>query len=128
MTKKNWVLSAVAAATLAAAAVSALHAATATPKGYVIAEMTITDPELFKKYAAAAAPVIAQLGGKYLVRGGQTVAEEGNPPGDRFVVIEFESLAAARAFEDSSAYRAVAPMRVKSTHSRVFLAEGTPPP
>jgi uncharacterized protein (DUF1330 family) len=126
MTKNHWILTAAAAVTLTATAVTLLRAAPATPKGYVIAEMTITDPATFKQYAAAASPVIAQMGGKYLVRGGQTVSLEGAPPGDRFVVIEFESLAAARAFEDSAAYRAVAPLRVKSAHSRVLLVEGTP--
>ena len=125
--KTRYVFSAVVTIALAVTAVTWLHAAPAAPKGYVIAEMTITDPEMFKRYAAAASPVIAQMGGKYLVRGGATVPEEGVPPGDRFVVIEFDSLAAARAFEDSAAYKAVAPLRIKSAHSRVFLVEGTPP-
>lgn len=102
-----------------------LHAATAAPKGYVIAEITVTDPEAYKAYAAAVAPVIMKFGGRYLVRGGQTVPIEGAPPSGREVVIEFESLAAARTFEDSADYAAVVPMRHKSAQSRVFLAEGT---
>jgi uncharacterized protein (DUF1330 family) len=92
---------------------------------YVMAEITVTDPEAYKQYAAAVAPIVAKLGGKYLVRGGQTVTEEGEPPSGRIVVIEFDDLAAARSFEDSPEYQAVAPLRRKAAHSRVFLVEGT---
>jgi uncharacterized protein (DUF1330 family) len=127
MTNKHRMFSIASVAMLAMAVVTILRAAPATPKGYLIAEITVTDPDTFKQYAAASTTVMTQFGGKYLVRGGQTVVEEGSPPGDRFVVIEFESLAAARAFYDSAAYQAVVPMRMKSAHSRVFLVEGPPP-
>jgi uncharacterized protein (DUF1330 family) len=78
--------------------------------------------------AVAVAPVVAKLGGKYIVRGGQTVAEEGEPPpSGRIVVIEFDDLAAARSFEDSQGYQVVAPLRRKAARSRVFLVEGVAP-
>ena len=99
-------------------------AAAAAPKGYVIAELTVTDPEGYKQYAAAVPPIIAKFGGKYLVRGGQTVGVEGDPPGGRIVVIEFDSLAAARSFEESHEYQAIADLRHRAARGRVFLAEG----
>jgi uncharacterized protein (DUF1330 family) len=49
---------------------------------------------------------------------------EGEPPGGRIVVIEFDSLAAAQSFEDSADYRAVAALRQQAARSRVFLVEG----
>jgi uncharacterized protein (DUF1330 family) len=52
---------------------------------------------------------------------------EGEPPRGRIVVIEFDSLAAARSFEDSPDYQAVAPLRHKAASSRVFLVEGANP-
>jgi len=61
------------------------------------------------------------------VRGGQTVAVEGDAPAGRIVVIEFVSLAAAQSFEDSAEYRDVADLRHKAARSRVFLVEGTAP-
>jgi uncharacterized protein (DUF1330 family) len=94
------------------------------PKGYVIAELTVTDPEGYKQYAAAVPPIIAKFGGKYLVRGGQTVGVEGDPPGGRIVVIEFDSLAAARSFEESNEYQAITELRHRAARGRVFLAEG----
>jgi uncharacterized protein (DUF1330 family) len=126
MSNKQVMLAVVAAVALAAAGLPYLHAAAMASKGYVIAEITVTDPDAYKQYAAIVAPIAAKFGGKYLVRGGQTVAVEGDPPGGRIVVIEFDNLAAARAFEDSSDYQAVAPLRHKAARSRVFLVEGVP--
>src|SRR5580704_7547697 len=126
MNKGNFSVAVAAAVMIAAAGLTLLHAAALAPKGYVIAEITVTDPDAYKQYAAAVPPIAAKFGGKYLVRGGQTVAVEGDPPGGRIVVIEFDNLAAARAFEDSSDYQAVAPLRHKAARSRVFLVEGVP--
>jgi uncharacterized protein (DUF1330 family) len=123
MNNKN-IVCAVAAMMLAATGFTLLRAATVAPKGYVVAEITVTDPQAYKQYAAAVPAIAAKFSGKYLVRAGQTVAVEGDPPSGRIVVIEFESLAAARSFEDSAEYRAIAPLRQKAARSRVFLVEG----
>src|ERR1700689_1778708 len=125
--KTKYRFTVIAAVILGAIGCSLIRAAALAPKGYVIAEITVTDAEAYKQYAAAVAPVVAKLGGNYIVRGGQTVAEEGEAPSGRIVVIEFDSLAAARSFEDSQDYQAVAPLRRKSAHSRVFLVEGVVP-
>jgi uncharacterized protein (DUF1330 family) len=126
MSNKQVMLAVVAAAVFAATGFHYLDAAAIASKGYVIAEITVTDPDAYKQYAATVAPIVAKFGGKYLVRGGQTVAVEGDPPGGRIVVIEFDNLAGARAFEESSDYQAVAPLRHKAARSRVFLVEGVP--
>jgi len=109
---------------LGATGLTLLCAATISPKAYVVAEINVTDPEAYKSYVAAVAPVVARFGGKYLVRGGQTISIEGAPPSGRVVVIEFDSLAAARTFEDSADYAAVSPIRHKAAQSRVFLVDG----
>jgi uncharacterized protein (DUF1330 family) len=101
-----------------------VRAAMAVPKAYVIAEIAVTDPEAYKAYIAAVGPVVAHFGGEYRVRGGQVVPLEGEPPKGRIVVIEFESLVVARAFEDSAEYAAVARLRLRAATSRVFLVEG----
>ena len=113
-------------AAIAAAGVGLLRATPLAGKGYVIAEITVTDPAAYKDYIAAVSPVVAQFGGKYIVRGGQVVAVEGDPPSGRVVVIEFDSLASARSFEYSKEYQAVAPLRRRASRSRVFLVEGAP--
>jgi uncharacterized protein (DUF1330 family) len=126
MNTKN-IIAAVAAAALLSTTTFTLLRAAAQPKGYVIAEITVTDADAYKQYAATVPSIAAKFGGKYLVRGGQTVAVEGDPPSGRIVVIEFDSLSAARSFEDSAEYQAVAPLRHKAARSRVFLAEGAAP-
>jgi uncharacterized protein (DUF1330 family) len=127
MIRKACLLSLVVIGLLAVAAVGVVYAATPAAKGYVIAEITVIDAEAYKQYAAAVPAIAAKFGGKYLVRGGQTVAIEGEPPEGRIVVLEFESLAAARSFENSADYQAIAPLRQKAARSRVFLAEGLGP-
>jgi uncharacterized protein (DUF1330 family) len=113
-----------AAVVVAVSGTTYLRAATGAPKGYVLAEFTVTDPDAYKQYAAAVPPILAKFGGKYLVRGGQTVGVEGDSPAGRVVVIEFDSLAAARSFEESQEYQAIAEVRHRAAHGRVFLAEG----
>lgn len=125
--KASWIVVAVVLAVAAASSPLLRAADSAAPHAYLVAELTVTDPDTYKQYSAAVAPVIAQHGGKYLVRGGQTVSVEGDPPAARTIIIEFESLAAARAFEDSKDYQAIVPLRHKSAKSRVFLAEGVSP-
>jgi len=114
-----------AALVTAAAGISVVRAAPAAPKGYLIAEITVTDAQAYTQYAAAVPAIAARFSGRYLVRAGQSVAIEGAAPAGRIVVIEFDSLAAAKAFEDSAEYQAIAPLRRKAAQSRVFLVEGT---
>ena len=59
--------------------------------GYVIADVDVTDPELFAEYRKLVSATVEQYGGKYLVRGGETAVLEGNWTPTRTVVIEFES-------------------------------------
>src|SRR4051794_21444879 len=51
------------------------------PKGYIYAELEVTDPALFETYRPLAAASIAEFGGRYAVRGGDPkVLEGGGPP------------------------------------------------
>jgi uncharacterized protein (DUF1330 family) len=92
--------------------------------GYIIAEIEVTDPDAYKLYTARTPGVVAEHGGRFIVRGGAVTALEGPPPSGRVVVIEFADLASARAFYDSSAYRAILPLRQAASRGRVFLVEG----
>ena len=46
------------------------------PKGYVIGQIDVTDPEAYKEYAAKVPATIAHFGGRYLVRGGKSECKE----------------------------------------------------
>jgi len=97
-----------------------------TPPGYVIAEVDVTDPEAFKKYAEKVPPTVAAFDGHYLVRGGKVQAVDGEAP-KRITVIAFESAEKAHAWEYSPAYEAIKPMRESSAKSRIFIVEGIAP-
>jgi uncharacterized protein (DUF1330 family) len=94
--------------------------------GYVVAEVDVTDPATFKEYAEKTPGTVAASGGHYIIRGGKSMSIEGEPP-KRFVVIQFESVEKAKAWEDSPAYNAVKPIRHSSAKSRVFIIEGAGP-
>jgi uncharacterized protein (DUF1330 family) len=91
--------------------------------GYVVAEVDVTDPATFQKYAAKAPGTIEQYGGHYVIRGGKSDSIEGDAP-KRFVVIQFDSMEKAKAWEDSPEYDAIKPIRHSSAKSRVFIIEG----
>jgi uncharacterized protein (DUF1330 family) len=112
---------------LGGAGATAIHAQQAkVAPGYVVAEVDVTDPIGFGKYAAAVPGTLAPFNGRYLARGGKIEAVEGDPP-KRFVIIAFDSAEKARAWEDSPAYEAIKPIRHASAKTRVFIAEGVPP-
>ncbi len=64
-------------------------------KAYIVASINVTDPDGYQAYLNGAVEVSKQAGGKLLVSGGPTEAIEGRFH-DRIVVIEFESIEAAR--------------------------------
>jgi uncharacterized protein (DUF1330 family) len=127
MSKIRNMIGAVVLVLVAGAGWSFARAAAGTPKGYVVAEITVTDPVAYKQYADVVLPIVTRFGGTYIVRGGQTVAVEGDPVAGRVVMIEFKSLAAASTFENSPEYQAVAPIRQRAARSKIFLVEGTQP-
>jgi uncharacterized protein (DUF1330 family) len=116
-----------AGALIGVAGAAAIHAQQAKVlPGYVVAEVDVTDPATFKEYAEKTPGTVTASGGHYIIRGGKSVSIEGEPP-KRFVVIQFESVEKAKAWEDSPAYEAVKPIRHSSAKSRVFIIEGAGP-
>ena len=96
------------------------------PKGYIVAEVSVTNASEYEGYRRAVAPIVARRGGVYLVRGGRAEMLEGSAAG-RVVVIEFPSVAAARAFYESPEYQAIVGIRKANSISRVVLVEGAAP-
>ena len=107
-----------------AAAVQALHAQ-AKPPAYVVAEIDVTNLESYdKEYVPPAAKAIADGGGKYLVRGGPTVAIYGEPPKTRIAVMVFENMERAQAAFNSPAFKEAKKLGDKYAKFRVYIAEG----
>lgn len=90
---------------------------------YVIAEIDVTDAETYKAYTALTPASIARHGGRFLVRGGPAEGLEGDSP-KRIVVVEFDSVAAARRWYESPDYTEAKAIRARAAESRLFIVEG----
>ena len=91
---------------------------------YLIAQVTVTDPDRFADYRAAVPAVIANYGGRYIIRGGDVEAFEGSHDGRRLVIVEFPSIDRARAFWQSPEYREVRRLREGAAIMDVVAVEG----
>lgn len=94
---------------------------------YLVCMVRVDDPEIYRKYTAETPAIIAKYGGRFLVRGGAIEAIEGEPFGDRLVVLEFPSRDHVERFYRSPEYQAVATFRWASSASRFLLADGAAP-
>jgi uncharacterized protein (DUF1330 family) len=93
---------------------------------YVIVETNITDPEQYEQYKAASPGAIAAGGGRFLVRGGELAVLEGDWQPKRLVVLEFESLEAAKRFYESDRYQEAKRLREGAADLRMVAVEGLP--
>jgi uncharacterized protein (DUF1330 family) len=118
------VLTLLAGVAIGAVAVHSLHAQ-AKPPGYYIAEITVKDQDAYlKEFVPGATKSLQDQGGKFVIRGGKTVATQGAAPAPRVVVLQFESLDKAQAWWDSPAQKAAQAIGDKYATFRSFLVEG----
>lgn len=73
------------------------------PKGYLVAHIRVRDKEAFEEFKQLSGAAIKAHNGKVLVRNPDPDHREGAAKG-LAIVVEFESLEAARAFYESEAY------------------------
>ena len=91
---------------------------------YLVADIEVTDPQLYEEYRAKVAPIIKKFGGRYAVRGGAVTAGEGGWEPQRVVILEFPSKKVANAWATSDEYAPVADIRHRAAKSRSFGVEG----
>lgn len=93
---------------------------------YLVGVVRVDDPETYKQYTAQTPGIIAQYGGKFLVRGGEVEAIEGADFTSRMVVLEFPSKDAFKTFYNSSEYQRVVKIRQDAAESNFWLVDGVP--
>ncbi|KPQ13990.1 MAG: hypothetical protein HLUCCO18_16365 [Rhodobacteraceae bacterium HLUCCO18] len=93
------------------------------PKGYIIGQITVTDPNGYPEYVRRDTPILESHGAKFVVRGGRSEVMEGTA-GDRQVVIEFPSYEAAMDAWNDPAYQEVAEIRRRCAESTIIIVEG----
>ncbi|GAA4222672.1 uncharacterized protein (DUF1330 family) [Sagittula marina] len=93
------------------------------PKGYIIGHITVKDPDAYREYVERDTPILDKLGGRFVVRGGQSQVVEGTAH-DRHVVIEFPTYAEALAAYNDPEYQEVARIRHNTADSVILVVEG----
>ena len=91
---------------------------------YLIVDNVITDPKAYDEYRRQAVPLVAQFGGRFLIRGGPISPLEGNWKPQRMVLIEFPSMEALQAWYDSPEYAPMRALRQAASIGSVVAAGG----
>jgi uncharacterized protein (DUF1330 family) len=112
-------------AAFGAVAVSGLSAQNKAPGAYAVIDISeISNPDLFKTLLSKAEAPVNAFDGKFIIRSEKITAIDGTPP-KRFVVIGFDSMDKARAWNSSQAQKEIDDMRAKSAKARAFIVDGS---
>lgn len=93
------------------------------PKAYMVGRITITDQAKYDEYIKGASLAIAKYGARMLARGGKYETLEGEGRG-RNVLLEFESLEAARNYYNSPEYQSAKDKRQGAALADIIIVEG----
>ena len=91
---------------------------------YLIADVDVTDPDLYEVYKKDLPATLEPYGARYVVRGGAMEVLEGDWNPTRVVVIEFPDMARLKAWYRSPAYRPLIALRQRSARARLLAIEG----
>lgn len=91
---------------------------------YIIVDVEITDPKEYEEYKKHTPGSLVPFDGKFLVRGGQVEALEGDWKPGRFVILEFPSLEKAKAWWNSPGYAPAKLIRQRASNTRMIVADG----
>ena len=94
------------------------------PKGYAIFTETIREQAGYDAYVEKAIPTILESGGRPIVVHDDPEVLEGQSPGSRIVVLEFDSVEAAHDWYRSPAYQAVVGERHASADADAVIVGG----
>ncbi|PWJ21263.1 DUF1330 domain-containing protein [Jannaschia seohaensis] len=93
------------------------------PKGYVVARIRVQDKDGFEEFKRLSGPVIAEYGGRVLVRDPAPDVREGAAEG-LVIIVEFDDPGTARAFYESEGYTEAKRVREAVSQTELVLATG----
>jgi uncharacterized protein (DUF1330 family) len=112
---------------IGATAIQGLHAQAKPPAYVVIPILKMNDAAGFKAgvvdKANATAAEMTAAGGQYVIRSEKFTSLNGTPPA-RLVIIKFDSVEKAQAFEKTAGQIEINAARMKTTDSLSFIVEG----
>jgi uncharacterized protein (DUF1330 family) len=96
----------------------------AAKKGYVIAQIDVTNPQQYGEYSKLTPDIITKHGGRFIARAGRTVTLEGPAARSRVVIIEYPSFERAQAWFNSPEYQAAKKRREGAANAQFIVVEG----
>ena len=93
-------------------------------KGYVLMDAEIIDAEAYSEFAGKVPAAIAAHGGRLLVRTSDVEVVQGGWEPKRLVILEFDSLEAAKGYLGSAEYAALDDIRRRATRAEIVVVEG----
>lgn len=91
---------------------------------YVLVEIEIHNPKLYKTYTALTPETIENFQGAFIVRGGESVVLEGDQSKKRVVVLEFPTMEIANAWWHSEEYSKARKIRQQAATTKMTLVQG----
>ncbi len=91
---------------------------------YVIYQGIVLDEERYEQYKRQVAPNIVAAGGRYVVRGGDAAALEGELPAGRTVVLAFPTRQAALDWYHSEQYAEIRKLRDGAAEATLYVVDG----
>jgi uncharacterized protein (DUF1330 family) len=92
--------------------------------GYIIANVTVTDPVQYEDYKKWSSAAMQAHGAEVCVRGGKAEVLEGDWQPDRLVILKFPTFEAAKAFDASPEYGKARAARQGASIMRMIVVEG----
>lgn len=92
-------------------------------KGYLIAQVTVADPDAYARYGQVAGALLKAAGARQILNPDTAIVAEGAPKA-RTVIFEFDSFEAAKMFWNSAAYQESIALRRGAAEGDFILVEG----
>ena len=91
---------------------------------YVIARVEVTDWDKYNEYLKVGPGTIVKYGGRFVARGGEMATLEGPEETRRLVILEFPSLAKAKAWYNSKEYQNAKKLRAGASIGSLIAIDG----
>jgi uncharacterized protein (DUF1330 family) len=91
---------------------------------YIVVEVEVRDAERYEDYKRMVPLTLTPYGGRFIVRGGEAEALEGEWSPKRVVIVEFPSVERAKAWWSSAEYAEAKALRQATAHSRMIVVAG----
>lgn len=91
---------------------------------YIVVQVNVQDAARYDEYSRLVPDSLKRYGGRFRVRGGATEILEGTWQPARLVILDFDSVAKARAWWESDEYAEAKALRQACAGTEMILVDG----